>query len=294
MKITRQFTMLFTLISSIFVVVAQGSFYSKRYFRISSAKPADEFRDFENNAPEYVREFYRLNHTYQTLDFVVKKKKEYCGLNKRKMSIWQAFDVLDIFVDESDPDLDLPQSYHAYQTAEALRKDGHPRWLILTGFIHDLGKMLVLFGESQWAVVGDTFPVGCAYCKKVVFHQFFVNNPDMYNSTYQTKYGIYTPGCGLNNIHMSWGHDEYLYHVVKNYLPEEACYIIRYHSFYSLHREGVYDYLMNDYDKKMMKWLQLFSQYDLYSKISEPFNVNELRPYYQDLVAEFFPESLGW
>lgn len=39
-------------------------------------------------------------------------------------------------------------------------------WFHLTGFIHDLGKLLLLpkfGGLPQWAVVGDTFPVGCRF-----------------------------------------------------------------------------------------------------------------------------------
>ena len=37
---------------------------------------------------------------------------------------------------------------------------------------------------------------------------------------YQTRLGVYEEGCGLENVDLSWGHDEYLYHVVKDYLPE--------------------------------------------------------------------------
>jgi len=44
--------------------------------------------------------------------------------------------------------------------------------------IHDLGKVLSLFGEPQWAVVGDTFPVGCAFSDKIVFPEYFDANPD--------------------------------------------------------------------------------------------------------------------
>ena len=183
---------------------------------------------------------------------------------------------------------------HAFQTAEALRRDGHPRWLILTGLIHDLGKVLILFGEPQWAVVGDTFPVGCAYSNKIVYPQFFVENLDMHNPLFQTLYGIYEPQCGLENVRMSWGHDEYLYQVVKDYLPKEASYIIRYHSFYAAHKEGAYEYLMNDFDKQMMPLVHLFSTYDLYSKSSYELNIDELLPYYQELVAEFFPPLLRW
>jgi inositol oxygenase len=256
-------------------------------------KDKDDFRDYEN-APEIVREFYRHNHTNQTLNFVLAQKKKYYPLNKMRMTIWQAMEKLDAIVDESDPDLDNAQTVHAFQTAERLRKDGHPRWLILTGFIHDLGKVLILFDEPQWAVVGDTFPVGCGYSEKVIFSDYFADNRDMNNPKLQTKYGIYKPNCGLDNVHMSWGHDEYLYQVVKRYLPDEALYIIRYHSFYAAHKDGAYEYLMDDYDKSMMKWLELFRNYDLYSKSPEAVKVSELLPYYQELVAEFFPEPLRW
>ena len=44
-----------------------------------------------------------------------------------------------------------------------------------------MGKVLCLFGEPQWAVVGDTFPVGCAYPEKIVFYEFFKDNPDINN-----------------------------------------------------------------------------------------------------------------
>ena len=29
-----------------------------------------------------------------------------------------------------------------------------------------------VFGEEQWAVVGDTFPLGCKFSEKIVFHDF--------------------------------------------------------------------------------------------------------------------------
>jgi len=259
----------------------------------SRPKPTDDFRDYEN-ATESVREFYHLNHTNQTLQFVLAQKKKYYPLNKMRMTIWDAIKTLDTIVDESDPDLDNAQTVHAFQTAERLRKDGHPRWLILTGLIHDLGKMLIIFNEPQWAVVGDTFPVGCAYSNKIIFSDYLNDNPDIHNPKLQTQYGMYKPNCGLDNVHISWGHDEYLYQVVKRYLPDESLYIIRYHSFYAAHKENAYDHLMDDYDRSMMKWVKLFSAYDLYSKSPEPVNVSELMPYYQELIAEFFPEELHW
>jgi inositol oxygenase len=241
-----------------------------------------------------VREFYRLNHTCQTLDFVRQKKQQYMAKQKSQMGIWEAMEYLNTLVDDSDPDTDLSQIEHNLQTAEAIRRDGHPRWFVLAGFIHDLGKVLCLYGEPQWAVVGDTFPVGCAYSDKIVFPEFFRDNPDAKVPAYQTKHGIYSENCGLNNVELSWGHDEYLYHVVKDYLPEPAQYMIRYHSFYPGHREGAYDYLMNDHDLEMFGWVRRFNPYDLYSKGTERPKLSELRTYYDDLVAEYFPQRIDW
>jgi inositol oxygenase len=257
-------------------------------------KSAKKFRNHEGDVRPTVREFYRLNHRYQTVDFVRQKRAEYLPLNKRKMSVWEALEFLNTLVDDSDPDTDFTQIEHCLQTAEAIRKAGHPRWFILTGLIHDLGKILCLFDEPQWAVVGDTFPVGCAYSDTIVFPEFFNDNPDINVPEYQTPEGLYQPRAGLDSVMMSWGHDEYLYHVVKDYLPIEGLYMIRYHSFYPGHREGAYKNLMNDQDETLFRWVRKFSPYDLYTKAAERPNVQELRPFYEDLAAEFFPAQLSW
>ncbi len=93
---------------------------------------------------------------------------------------------------------------------------------------------------------------------------------------------------------MSWGHDEYLYHVVKDYLPPPALYMIRYHSCYPIHREHEYSYLMNDQDRQMFAWVNDFNQYDLYTKRSERMDVPALRPFYEELIAEYFPAKIRW
>lgn len=209
-------------------------------------KTKEEFRNYDNPIRDTVKEFYRLNHTYQTYDFVKEKKKNYLQFNKKEMPVWQTFDFLNQLVDDSDPDTDLDQLQHLLQTSESIRRDGHPDWMILSGLMHDMGKVLCLFGEPQWAVVGDTFPVGCAYSDKIVYPEFFKNNPDYSNPEYNSQYGIYEQGCGLRNVQMSWGHDEYVYQMLKDYLPEEGLYMLRFHSFYAWHREGEYDYQMDN------------------------------------------------
>ena len=262
--------------------------------RYDPNRKQDNFRQFTPEAPPVVQEFYRQNHANQTRDFVQAMKRKYVALNTRKMGIWEALEYLNTLVDDSDPDTNLSQIEHLMQTSEAIRRDGHPRWFILAGFIHDLGKVLCLYDEPQWAVVGDTFPVGCAYSDNIVYPEFFAANPDSKDPRYQTRLGVYEEGCGMTNVDLSWGHDEYLYHVTKEYLPEEAQYMIRYHSFYPWHREGAYGYLMDERDKKMMRWVNAFNPYDLYSKSAERPDVARLKPYYEDLIAEYFPPELRW
>jgi inositol oxygenase len=262
--------------------------------RYQEGKTEEQFRQYDAEANPGVAEFYRLNHQFQTHDYVMGKEKEYFGLNKGMKSIWEAAEFLNTLVDDSDPDTDLTQIEHLLQTSEAIRRDGHPRWFVLTGFIHDLGKVLCLWGEPQWGVVGDTFPVGCAYSKDIVFPEYFAANPDLKNPLYQTKYGIYEPNCGLENVHMSFGHDGYIGKVMNNYMPEESLYMLKYHSFYAAHRHNAYRHLMTDHDVEMLDWVNKFNVYDLYSKGHTKPNVAEIKPYYDDLFAEFFPEKIAW
>ncbi|MBM3724247.1 MAG: inositol oxygenase [Acidobacteria bacterium] len=262
--------------------------------RYDPAREKDGFRSFTLDAHPSVVEFYRLNHAQQTYAFGLAKREEYLGLNRRRMGIWEGLEYLNQLVDDSDPDTDLSQVDHAVQSAESARRDGQPRWFQLTALIHDLGKVLCLWGEPQWAVVGDTFPVGCAWDKSIVYHDFFAANPDTADPRFQTPAGVYEPGCGLRNVMLSWGHDEYLYQVVKNYLPEEALYMIRYHSFYPWHREGAYTHLMDSKDHEMLPWVRRFNPYDLYSKSDSKPDLAVCRPYYQELIAEYFPPLLNW
>ncbi len=259
---------------------------------IATAKTKEAYRNYDDPVRDTVKEFYRLNHTYQTYAFVKEKQKEYLSFSKKEMPVWDAFQFLNQLVDDSDPDTDLDQFQHLLQTSEAIRKDGHPDWMVLVGLMHDMGKVLCLFGEPQWAVVGDTFPVGCAYSDKIIYPEFFVHNPDYNDARYNTKYGVYQPNCGLRNVDMSWGHDEYVYQMMKNHLPEPGLYMLRYHSFYAWHREGAYDHLLDEHDREMLKWVKLFNPYDLYSKNPEPPDWNKLKGYYTELVEKYLPGTL--
>lgn len=96
-----------------------------------------------------------------------------------------------------------------YLAAERAR-DEYPEhdWLHLTALIHDLGKIMAFYDEPQWAVVGDTFPVGCKWSQNIVYrNETFDDNVDIDNPKYNTTYGMYKKHCGIENLTMSWGHD---------------------------------------------------------------------------------------
>lgn len=262
-------------------------------------KDKSDFRQFEENLQtERVAETYRLMHTEQTLAFVKDKIAKWGKLNHSEMTILDAVFMLDNLIDASDPDTDLPNSVHAFQTAERIRaKYPNDDWFHLVGLIHDLGKVLALWGEPQYCVVGDTSPVGCAFQKSVVFHQFFNENPDTNDPVLNTEYGIYKPNCGLDNVFLSWGHDEYMYQVLtKNgcKIPKQGLDMVRYHSFYPWHSGGDYYHLCSEEDFKSLEWVQKFNQFDLYSKSDSLPDIPALTSYYQGLIDKYCPGQLKW
>ena len=256
-------------------------------------------RNYEENSEQYI--FYQNQHKYQTLDKVISLKKKYEKLDNDKFSMIDALELMDNFIDPSDPDVDLPNSHHAYQTAERIRKQSPNDYALqITGLIHDLGKVLFKYGEPNYFVVGDTYVLGCEFPKGIVFRQTLDQCPDINKQELNTKYGIYKPNCGLKNLYISYGHDEYLYQVLKNnknhILPEKYWNIIRYHSFYPWHSANEYKHLLNEKeDKDILKNVCEFNEFDLYSKEDDEFILTpEIKIYYNDLLKKFFPNILRW
>lgn len=227
------------------------------------------------------------------------------------MSIRDCFKALETYVDSSDPDSSLPNLIHMLQTAEGIRAAGHPDWMQLVGLIHDMGKVMFLWGTEedgqvgkaegpQWALGGDTWVVGCKIPDTTVFPEFNSLNPDYDNEKYNTEYGIYTPNCGFENLKFAYGHDEYVYRMVianNTTIPKEGLAMLRYHSCYPWHTGGSYRHLMNDEDHELMKWVLEFNKFDLYTKDDSGLKVSveELWPYYQSLIEKYFPSSeLKW
>ncbi|KAJ7266389.1 inositol oxygenase [Mycena haematopus] len=264
--------------------------------KFDEEKDKTQFRQYEE-ACDRVKDFYKEQHEKQTVEFNIKMRVNMRKNVRARMGIWEAMEKLNTLVDDSDPDTELSQIEHLLQTAEAIRRDGKPDWMQVTGLVHDLGKLLYVFGsEGQWDVVGDTFVVGCAFSDKIVLSETFAGNPDSTDAVYSTEYGVYKPHCGLDNVMLSWGHDEYLYHILKEQssLPEEGLAMIRYHSFYPWHREGAYTHLTNASDDKALAAVRAFNPYDLYSKSDDPVDVAKLRPYYEELIKKYFNEVIEW
>ncbi|KAF8324869.1 uncharacterized protein EI90DRAFT_2215995 [Cantharellus anzutake] len=282
------------------VVVADASTQEESSWNtlstFDSQKDKTQFRQYVD-ATDTVKAFYAEQHTKQTVAFNIDVRVKHRIRPKIKMSVWEAIEKLNTLIDESDPDTHLSQIEHLLQTAEAIRRDGKPEWMQVVGLTHDLGKLLFFLGsQGQWDVVGDTFVVGCKFDERIIYHDTFVANPDFNDPTFSTVNGVYTPGCGLDNVMLSYGHDEYLYQVFREQstLPEEGLAMIRYHSFYPWHREGAYTHLMEPRDYKYLEAVRAFNPYDLYSKADAPMPVEQLKPYYMELIEKFFPSVLEW
>mmetsp|Transcript_6072 Transcript_6072/g.16167 ORF Transcript_6072/g.16167 Transcript_6072/m.16167 type:complete len:165 (+) Transcript_6072:88-582(+) len=144
---------------------------------------------------------------------------------------------------------------------------------------------------EQWAVVGDTFPVGCAPVEDAcVFPESFKENPDYRHPVYGTPKGMYEPGCGVSNLMLSWGHDEYMYQILKANgctIPEEGLNMIRFHSFYPWHDKRGYQQFEAPEDAETLKWVKEFNEFDLYSKGDAVPDVAELKPYYEGLLRKY-------
>jgi len=84
----------------------------------------EAFRDYTTGNPlhERVKRTYKLMHTHQTAQFVKDKHGEWLNFDHFEATVMEALDLLNSFVDESDPDVDLPNIVHAFQTAERIKE----------------------------------------------------------------------------------------------------------------------------------------------------------------------------
>jgi len=172
-------------------------------------------------------------------------------------------------------------------------------WLPVIGLIHDLGKVLVLpeFGYfPEHFSVGDIYVLGCRFSESNIYYEkkHHTLGDDYKNTDFNTINGIYESNCGFENTTMTFSHDYYLYTVLlhsTHILPDEALYIIRFHSFYAWHTPHNnirgYSHLANEKDYINLPLLKLFQKTDLYSKNQTLPDITTLQPFYQNLIHKF-------
>eukprot|EP00928_Gymnodinium_smaydae_P063616 TRINITY_DN47137_c0_g1_i1.p1 TRINITY_DN47137_c0_g1~~TRINITY_DN47137_c0_g1_i1.p1 ORF type:complete len:286 (+),score=47.05 TRINITY_DN47137_c0_g1_i1:47-904(+) len=244
-----------------------------------------------------VRKAYYEMHTKQTIEFVMKQHEEWLGLDKGEFTIMEIVDMLDKEAAGSALDGDMPSSADLKMAERARKMYPGQDWFHLVALLGGIGKLLgckSFAGESalpQWAVDGDSFCVGCAPSEAIAFGlDSFARNPDLSHPVYKMKYGIYEPNCGISNLVMSWGRDEYLYWVLKKNgctIPEHGLNMIRFHSFYPWHEKRAYTHLEEPSDSETLKWVKEFIDMELFSKGDELPSMDELRPYYQSLLEKY-------
>ena len=266
---------------------------------METQKAEKTFRNYRSpDVKEAVKEHYRKMRERQTVEYVGRMRNKYLTYD-RPMHLWDAMTRLNELVDVSDPDMDLPNVQHLIQSAEAIRRDNRPDWMQLVGLIHDLGKIMFVWGsdqdgtsdKEQWGLVGDVFIVGCKLPETCVYPEFNRFNPDMKDDRYNSDLGIYEAHCGIDNTLVAWGHDEYLYQVLKrhpeNRIPEPGMVMIRYHSFYPWHTGGSYGIFEKDSDQKYREWVLDFNKYDLYTKSDKIYDLDEIKSYYAPIAEKY-------
>eukprot|EP00448_Togula_jolla_P020244 CAMPEP_0170589294 /NCGR_PEP_ID=MMETSP0224-20130122/11275_1 /TAXON_ID=285029 /ORGANISM="Togula jolla, Strain CCCM 725" /LENGTH=371 /DNA_ID=CAMNT_0010913045 /DNA_START=71 /DNA_END=1186 /DNA_ORIENTATION=+ len=110
------------------------------------------FRNYETSQfQDRVERTYFNIQTLQTVESVKAKMDDYRLLKKAVMSVDDMMQFLDTIVDESDPDNDLPQSYHAYQTAESVLS----RYFVDRNDLQNLTKvpLEMFFSSKEWGLL---------------------------------------------------------------------------------------------------------------------------------------------
>ena len=206
------------------------------------------------------------NHRRQTKEDVARLTREYSLHNPTKkvfdspVGIWEAIQSLGLVHDPTDKDLwAISQLTHTTQVVESMEKDGvTDEELIVTAWLHDLGKLLLLTDEDPANIV----------C---------LNHVVAGNA-----------GAGLDNCVCTWNHDEYAYQKLKHLLPERSAWLLRYHS---LHLGQVEPYLNHSDREKVKQWLRPFMKHDKESKSVYNFPQLDWRKH-RRLLESYLPGKL--
>jgi inositol oxygenase len=94
--------------------------------KFDKSKDKAGFRQFED-ACDQVKTFYAQQHTLQTVAYNLKARNDFTNKTRANMTVWEAMEKLNTFIDECDPDTSETQMTHLLQSAEAIRKSNPQR-----------------------------------------------------------------------------------------------------------------------------------------------------------------------
>lgn len=225
-----------------------------------------------------IRELYLKKYANMTLSKNASLRSKWLPPRHVSLTLEDVLSRLGALVDQSDPDFTLSNKVHAFQAAEEARRlFPDDEGMHLTALIHDLGKIMSCWSEDQAYVVGDTYPLARPIHPSLPYSDSFNQLDATVN---------YPVGCGLREVEMTWGHDEYLYSILRNCgctLPEVYLDIIRFHSFYAWHTHGGYVELESSYDREVLQpAIARFNRCDLYSKSNGMLTHKECNSLWED------------
>jgi len=220
----------------------------------------EEARQHKRAFLEQARRTY-TRHLEQTQETVAALDKQYEQPAFGRRRVWDLIELLAQCVDPTDAALYcVSQFVHTLQVLEGMERDGiQDSDLLITGLIHDLGKLLLLTGEAPENVV-----------------------------CFNTPIGNYEKGVGLANCVFQWNHDQFIYSRFKDVVPDHIAWLLRYHSIYVPECE----HLMDERDRLYaQRYLSVFAKYDKGTKSLYHLPKNGIEKY-RTLIEDTFPKAI--
>ena len=114
----------------------------------------NKFRNYtDSENQDIVEKTYKNMLENQTEEFVIKMKQKYSKVLFQS-NIWKCLDELEKVVDESDPDTNLPQIVHLYQTAESIKYKYLDENMNIKGY-----KIKNLFSSKEWELLPEKYKI---------------------------------------------------------------------------------------------------------------------------------------
>ena len=200
-------------------------------------------------------------HSAQTPDDVAALRDKYAAPVFGSVSPWSLVEMLGQCIDPTDKALyGASQHLHVLQIIDAMEAENAASDdMLLVALVHDLGKVLLLTDEAPENVVCMNRPVT-----------------------------VGAPDCGLDRCVFQWNHDEWAWSRLKNHLPDELGWLVRYHSMLPGSCAQYMDARDLDYCRRLFK---PFARFDHGTK--SPFNVPQRRiARYRALVERALPSRM--